>query len=176
MNGDQQGPFSVPQLRDMLTSGAIDAETFVWKDGFADWKPMREVADLAVPLLAGQAERAARGRAPAAAAMRSSAVVLRLQGRGGLFGAQQAGCGGWRMFGGAPERGARSGREQSRLSGRPLRRGRCQQGDVRSRGRRRRRREHQRDGKSESARGAESADDGASETRNSVVFLARVAC
>jgi predicted Zn finger-like uncharacterized protein len=48
VDGDQQGPFTMKQLRDMMGTGAITVETFVWKDGFTDWKPMREVPELAM--------------------------------------------------------------------------------------------------------------------------------
>ncbi len=48
LNGDQQGPYTVEQLRDLLNQGAIDTETYVWRDGFENWLPMRDVAELAM--------------------------------------------------------------------------------------------------------------------------------
>ncbi len=53
VQGEQQGPYSVPQVQEMLATGAIDAETYVWRDGFDGWLPLREVAELAVVLEGG---------------------------------------------------------------------------------------------------------------------------
>lgn len=47
LNGEQQGPFGVAQVREMLTNGNIDAETYVWRDGFEGWLPLQEVGELA---------------------------------------------------------------------------------------------------------------------------------
>jgi predicted Zn finger-like uncharacterized protein len=47
LNGEQQGPYSIPQVREMLAGGHIDAETYVWRDGFDGWLPMQEVGELA---------------------------------------------------------------------------------------------------------------------------------
>src|SRR4051812_34174055 len=32
LNGEQQGPFSIDQLRELMGQGAIDTETYVWRD------------------------------------------------------------------------------------------------------------------------------------------------
>ena len=56
LNGEQQGPYSIPQVRDMLAAGHIDPETFVWRDGFDGWLPMQEVQELAVVFSAPAAE------------------------------------------------------------------------------------------------------------------------
>ncbi|MCZ7677580.1 MAG: zinc-ribbon domain-containing protein [Sandaracinaceae bacterium] len=46
--GDRQdGPFDAAQIAEQLASGAIDRETYVWKDGLPDWQPIGEVAELA---------------------------------------------------------------------------------------------------------------------------------
>lgn len=47
LNGDQQGPYTVDQLRELMGQGAIDTETYVWRDGFEGWLPMRDVPELA---------------------------------------------------------------------------------------------------------------------------------
>ena len=61
LNGEQQGPYSVPQVREMLAGGHIDAETYVWRDGFDGWLPMQEVAELAgVVVLSPEETRALR--------------------------------------------------------------------------------------------------------------------
>jgi predicted Zn finger-like uncharacterized protein len=50
LNGDQQGPFTLDQLRDLMAQGQIDTETYVWRDGFDGWLPMRDVAELVTRL------------------------------------------------------------------------------------------------------------------------------
>ena len=47
LNGDQQGPFSIDQLRELMGQSQIDTETYVWRDGFDGWLPMRDVVELA---------------------------------------------------------------------------------------------------------------------------------
>ena len=74
VQGEQQGPYSVPQVQEMLATGAIDAETYVWRDGFDGWLPLREVAELAVVLEGGGNVAARRGarQAQSAAARREA--------------------------------------------------------------------------------------------------------
>lgn len=38
-----EGPFSVEEIQGQLGSGQTTSESFVWCDGMADWKPMRDV-------------------------------------------------------------------------------------------------------------------------------------
>jgi predicted Zn finger-like uncharacterized protein len=66
LNGDQQGPFSIDQLRDLMGQGQIDTETYVWRDGFDGWLPMRDVVELA--MLTVSAAPPAPTSMPAAAA------------------------------------------------------------------------------------------------------------
>lgn len=40
IDGQQQGPFSVDQLRDMANRGKVQPNTLVWTDGMADWQPI----------------------------------------------------------------------------------------------------------------------------------------
>jgi hypothetical protein len=40
LNGQQQGPVSEEQLRQMVATGAISPETLVWREGMADWQPL----------------------------------------------------------------------------------------------------------------------------------------
>lgn len=94
VNGEQSGPFSIDKLREMMATGAIDSETYVWRDGFSDWKPLREVAELSV--LAGAVpDRSASPVAPAASA-----------GGDALFGSAPASSGG--LFGEAPKPAAKA--------------------------------------------------------------------
>lgn len=105
VNGDQQGPFSLKQLRDMVANGSITADTFVWKDGFADWKALRDVPELATLAIGAPAAPAAAspslagddlfgspaaatdgglfGSAPAAAAAKSAAAPVEARARTG---------------------------------------------------------------------------------------------
>ena len=41
INGQQQGPFTVDQLRDMAGRGGLPPDALVWTDGMADWQPLR---------------------------------------------------------------------------------------------------------------------------------------
>jgi len=45
--GEQQGPFSPLQIGSMLMESKIDAEAYVWKEGFDGWKALRDVPELA---------------------------------------------------------------------------------------------------------------------------------
>src|SRR5262249_42960439 len=46
VNGDQQGPFTPQQLGEMITAGTIDWEAYVWREGFDNWLPVRDVEPL----------------------------------------------------------------------------------------------------------------------------------
>ncbi len=58
VNGQTQGPFATEQIRAGLNSGQYSGETMVWRDGFANWLPISQVAELNAPA-------AAMGTAPA---------------------------------------------------------------------------------------------------------------
>src|SRR5690348_4631011 len=40
LNGQQQGPVSEDQLRQMVANGTLAPETLVWRQGMADWQPL----------------------------------------------------------------------------------------------------------------------------------------
>ncbi len=40
LNGQQQGPVSEDQLRQMVATGVIGPDTLVWREGMADWQPL----------------------------------------------------------------------------------------------------------------------------------------
>jgi hypothetical protein len=40
--GQQQGPVDDAQLDALLSSGQINAETLIWRDGMANWQPLRQ--------------------------------------------------------------------------------------------------------------------------------------
>jgi len=65
IDDNNTGPFSMAQLKQFAASGKVNGETSVWKDGFADWKPVKDVPELAVQLMSGGVPAASA--APAAA-------------------------------------------------------------------------------------------------------------
>ncbi len=46
IDGDQQGPFSEGQVKQMFGSGSLSLESYVWRDGFDGWKTIAEVPEL----------------------------------------------------------------------------------------------------------------------------------
>src|SRR4249920_2661950 len=44
---DQVGPLTVDDLQQRLASNEIDAETFAWCEGMADWLPIAQIDELA---------------------------------------------------------------------------------------------------------------------------------
>lgn len=51
INGQQSGPFSVPQLQQLAQQGQINIQTLVWKQGMAGWEPIANVAEVASALM-----------------------------------------------------------------------------------------------------------------------------
>jgi hypothetical protein len=52
--GRKEGPYSIEELRAKISSGQIAGEIFVWKEGFAAWKKLTDVPELAeIQQLAG---------------------------------------------------------------------------------------------------------------------------
>ena len=43
VSGEQQGPFAPAQIGEMLSTGVIDWEAYVWREGFDNWLPARDV-------------------------------------------------------------------------------------------------------------------------------------
>lgn len=43
----QLGPLTLEQMNDLIADGVIDHETYVWKNGMADWSPAASVTELA---------------------------------------------------------------------------------------------------------------------------------
>jgi predicted Zn finger-like uncharacterized protein len=55
VNGEQQGPYAPLQLGGLLNEGTIDWDTYVWKEGFDGWKPIRDVSELTEAINGGGA-------------------------------------------------------------------------------------------------------------------------
>ena len=47
VNGQQSGPFQLPQLQQMVNSGQLTPQTYVWKQGMANWELAGNVQELA---------------------------------------------------------------------------------------------------------------------------------
>src|SRR3954468_1593053 len=43
LNGQQQGPVSEDQLRQMVATGALTPDTLVWREGMPEWQPLARV-------------------------------------------------------------------------------------------------------------------------------------
>ncbi len=53
VSGDQQGPFTPAQISDMLSAGTVDWEAYVWREGFDNWLPARDVEPLVQAITGG---------------------------------------------------------------------------------------------------------------------------
>ena len=73
VDGEQAGPYTPAQLGEMLTGGSVDWEAYVWTEGFDNWVPMRDVADL-VAQITGQ-EAAQPSASAATPAFRGAAAA-----------------------------------------------------------------------------------------------------
>lgn len=45
-NGQQSGPYSIPQLQQLVQQGRVNAQTYVWKQGMANWALAGQVQEL----------------------------------------------------------------------------------------------------------------------------------
>lgn len=46
INGEQKGPFSVSKLHEMMRSGEITVESYVWRSGMSEWKMIKDCPDI----------------------------------------------------------------------------------------------------------------------------------
>jgi hypothetical protein len=46
VNGQQQGPFTLPSLQQMVSAGTFNRESLVWKQGMSNWLKAGEVSEL----------------------------------------------------------------------------------------------------------------------------------
>ena len=46
-NGNQLGPYTIPQMEQMVQNGTLTKDTYVWKSGMNQWELARNVSELA---------------------------------------------------------------------------------------------------------------------------------
>ncbi len=46
VDGQQQGPYTANQILEYQKAGRLNTESYVWQEGFDDWKPIRDVPEL----------------------------------------------------------------------------------------------------------------------------------
>ena len=49
INGKQEGPFSADHIRNNIQSGVYSLNTYVWKQGFANWQELSQCSELSSP-------------------------------------------------------------------------------------------------------------------------------
>jgi len=47
--GQQQGPFTLDQMKQMVREGQMPPDALVWMPGMAEWKPWRQTPEFALP-------------------------------------------------------------------------------------------------------------------------------
>jgi predicted Zn finger-like uncharacterized protein len=48
VDGQQQGPYTANQILEFQKAGSLSNDSYVWQEGFDDWKPIKEVPELYV--------------------------------------------------------------------------------------------------------------------------------
>ncbi len=71
INQDQVGPMTAAEVQQRFSAGEIDAETYAWREGFADWLPLSQVDAFAAFVASGSTTAAATGGEGGAAAVSS---------------------------------------------------------------------------------------------------------
>lgn len=46
INGKQQGPFSLGEILDRISSGEITRQSYIWKAGMDEWKKAEDIDDI----------------------------------------------------------------------------------------------------------------------------------
>ena len=83
INSDQVGPMTAAEVQQRFAANEIDAETYAWREGFADWIPLSQVDAFADLVSSGSTTTAAAGN--------GSANVAAMFGGGGGGGGEEAG-------------------------------------------------------------------------------------
>ncbi|MCB9666717.1 MAG: zinc-ribbon domain-containing protein [Myxococcales bacterium] len=60
VGAEQQGPLSLAKVGELIATGAIDWDAYVWQEGYDDWKVARDVPELVSGIAQGEAPSAAR--------------------------------------------------------------------------------------------------------------------
>ncbi len=50
IGGVQRGPFSLGEVAELIRSGEITLDTYMWKPGMQEWQPAKEVADIGIQM------------------------------------------------------------------------------------------------------------------------------
>jgi len=61
INSDQVGPMTAAEVQQRFAASEIDAETYAWREGFADWIPLSQVDAFAELVSSGSVTTAAAG-------------------------------------------------------------------------------------------------------------------
>jgi len=61
INQDQVGPLTAVEVEQKYAAGEIDAETYAWREGFADWLPLAQVDAFASLVAAGATSASSSG-------------------------------------------------------------------------------------------------------------------
>lgn len=59
INGEQFGPYQPAQIGELLATGQIDWEAYVWKEGFDNWIPACDVSELVTAISGPEAQQQA---------------------------------------------------------------------------------------------------------------------
>lgn len=46
INGSQKGPFSMGEILDLINTGDITPETYIWKEGMKEWRMAKDIEDI----------------------------------------------------------------------------------------------------------------------------------
>ena len=65
INSDQVGPMTAAEVQERFAANEIDAETYAWREGFADWLPLSQVDAFADLVASGSTTTAAAGNGSA---------------------------------------------------------------------------------------------------------------
>ncbi len=65
INGEQFGPYQPAQIGELLATGQIDWEAYVWREGFDNWVPACDVGELVSAISGPQGEQQAAADVPA---------------------------------------------------------------------------------------------------------------
>ncbi len=65
INQDQVGPMTAAEVQQRFAAGDIDADTYIWREGFSDWLPIAQVDAFSAFVASGSTTAASNSRAGA---------------------------------------------------------------------------------------------------------------